>query len=328
MRLPGSFPLPAVAHKCLVASAFRLRARRFGGPPEPWRRLVRRKGNLALPFVVVVWLLFALVPAAQTKPSRIISLIPAVTEMLFAIGAGPQVIAVGTFDEYPPEVKQLEKVGALLDPNVERILALRPDLVVVYGSQDDLQRQLQRANIATFVYRHAGLAGITETMHALGERVGRSREASETVRRIESQMQQIRTRAAAGSRPATLVVFGHEPGALRGIYASGGFGFVNDMLEAAGGRNVFADIKRESVQATAELILARKPEMILELRANALSDAERGREIAAWKTLPSVPAVRSGRVIFITDPRVVIPGPRVAEGTELIARAIRPEAFR
>ena len=74
----------------------------------------------------------------QQRPQRIISLIPAVTEILFAIGAGPQVVAVSSFDEYPPEVKNLQRVGALLDPDLERILSLRPDLVAVYGSQEDL----------------------------------------------------------------------------------------------------------------------------------------------------------------------------------------------
>src|SRR4051794_22989768 len=108
---------------------------------------------IRLATVIIVSLLVASAPSDQTRPRRIISLIPAVTEMLFAIGAGPQVIAVSSFDEYPPEVKNLQRVGALLDPDVERILSLRPDLVVLFGSQEDLSKQLARANVATFSYR-------------------------------------------------------------------------------------------------------------------------------------------------------------------------------
>ena len=93
--------------------------------------------------------------AAQRAPTRIISLIPAVSEMLFAIGAGRQVVAVSSFDDYPPEVLKLPRVGALLDPDLERILSLRPDLVIVYESQVDLRRQLERATIPMFVYKHA-----------------------------------------------------------------------------------------------------------------------------------------------------------------------------
>ena len=267
-------------------------------------------------------------PERAQRPSRIISLIPAVTEMLFAIGAGPQVIAVSSFDEYPPEVKRLERVGALLDPDVERILALHPDLVVVYGSQEDLQRQLQRANIPQYSYRHAGLAGVTSTLRALGDRVGRASEAADVIRRIDEHMADIRRRVGGKPRPRTLLVFGRESGALRGMYVSGGFGFINDMLDIAGGENLFADMRRESVQATTETILSRKPEVILELRAGPYDTAQIGRETAVWQALTALPAVRSGRVQFIVDPRTVVPGPRVAEGTELIARALHPEAFK
>ena len=100
------------------------------------------------------------------------------------------------------------------------------------------------------------------------------------------------------------------------------------MLEAAGGVNLFADILRESVQATSELILARQPDVILEVRAGPLDEAAIAREVTVWNALSSVPAVRTHRIQFVVDPRVVIPGPRVAEGTELLARALHPDAFK
>ncbi len=115
---------------------------------------------------------------SQPAPTRIISLVPAVSEMLFAIGAGPQVVAVSSFDDYPPEVLKLPRVGALLDPDLERILSLRPDLVIVYESQVDLRRQLERASIPTFVYKHAALADVTATIRQLGARVGRDEGAA------------------------------------------------------------------------------------------------------------------------------------------------------
>jgi iron complex transport system substrate-binding protein len=273
-------------------------------------------------------------PAAVTqqgssnRPARIISLIPAVTEMLFAIGAGEQVIAVSSFDHYPPQVEKLERVGALLDPNLERILSLRPDLVVVYATQADLRQQLDRAGIAQFVYRHGGLSHVTATMRELGQRTSRSQQANLAAQRIEAALDELRARVAGGARPGTLIVFGREAGALRGIYASGGRGFIHDMVVAAGGANVFSDVDRESLQATSELILARRPEVILELRGTSMTDMEMQRERAAWNVLSSVPAVRTGRVHLIADERTVVPGPRVAEGAELMARALHPDAFR
>jgi iron complex transport system substrate-binding protein len=264
---------------------------------------------------------------AQT-PRRVISLVPAVTEMLFAVGAGPQVVAVSSFDDYPPQVRDLERVGALLDPDLKRILALRPDLVVVYASQVDLQQQLHRAGIATYKYRHAGLPDVTQTIRDLGALVGHGPEAAGVVDQIDGHLAGIRRRVAGTPRPRTMVVFGRDAGALRGIYASGGVGFVHDMLDVAGGENVFADVRRQSVQATSELILTRRPEVILELSATPLTPEEDARELAVWRAMAAVPAVKSGKVVRINDPRTVIPGPRVAEGVELIARALHPEAFR
>lgn len=264
---------------------------------------------------------------SQPAPTRIISLVPAVSEMLFAVGAGPQVVAVSSFDDYPPEVLELPRVGALLDPDLERILSLRPDLVIVYESQVDLRRQLERASIPTFVYKHAALADITVTIRQLGARVGRDEGAAAASGRIDAKLADIRARVAGRPRPKTLLVFGRDALALRGVYASGGFGFLHDMLTAAGGDNVFADIRRESVQATSELILSRRPDVILELRpGNLPAEAER-QEVAVWQALSSIPAVRTRRIAIITDPRTVVPGPRVAEGSELMARTLHPEAF-
>lgn len=266
----------------------------------------------------------------QAVPRRIVSLIPAATEMLFAFGGGPQVVAVSSFDTYPPEVKRLPSVGALVDPDVERILALKPDLVILYGSQTDLQQQLTRAGIAYYSYRHAGLADIMTTIRTLGARTGHDRQAAELAGAVERGLDQIRQRVSGQPRPRTLLVFGRERLSLRGIYASGGVGFLDDMLRAAGGQNVFADIKKEAVEATTEVILSRRPEVILEIRAanSALAAGDADAERAVWRALPSIPAVRSDRIYFLSDDRLVIPGPRVVEGTRLITAALHPDLLK
>lgn len=257
------------------------------------------------------------------------SLVPAVTEMLFAIGAGSKVIAVSSFDTYPPEVRTLPQVGALIDPDTERILALRPDLVVTYGSQQDSRARFERAGIRTFAYRHGGLAAMLATMRQVGAVTGRVAAAEDSARRIQQQLDRVRERVRSRPRPRTMLVFERSPQTLRGIYASGGSGFLNEMLDYAGGANVFADVKRESVQPSQETILIRAPQVILEIRATALSgtgDAQRDQDV--WNTLPSVPAVRQRRVHFLAGSPLVVPGPRVAEGVEMMARALHPDAFR
>ena len=266
----------------------------------------------------------ALVAAAQQPARRIVSIVPAATEMLFAIGAGPQIVGVSSYDEFPPEVKSLPRVGALLDPDVERVLALRPDLVVSYGSQTDLQAQLDRARIPVFSYRHAGLDGLFQTIDALGIATGHQADADRLTRRLRTELDTLRARVKGRARPRTLLVFERDPATLRGLYVSGGRGFLHEMLDIAGGENVFADVEREAVQPSHETLLTRAPDVIIEVRATALTTEE---ERKVWDPLGSIPAVRTGRFHFLTGTYLVVPGPRVGEGTEALARTLHPEAF-
>jgi iron complex transport system substrate-binding protein len=266
----------------------------------------------------------ATVAAAPAQPSRIVSLIPALTDMLVAMGAEPQLIAVSSYDD-DPKVKDLPRVGALLDPDLERILSLRPDLVLVYGSQQDLKTQLARASIPAYEYRHGGLAHVLVTLRDLGKRVGRVAEAEGVASTIERRIATIKERTVSAKQPRTLLVFGRERGTLRGIYVSGGRGFLHDMLEAAGGINVFADVNTESVQASSELILARAPDVIIELRTTGgFSGDALTREIESWNALSSVPAVKNGRVHLLVGKSLNVPGPLVADGVEAMARVLHP----
>ena len=265
----------------------------------------------------------------KTQPDahRVISIIPATTEMLFAMGAGDRVVAVGSYDRFPAEVEKLPRVGALLDPNVERILSLRPDLVVLYGTQTDLRTQLERAGVPYFPYVHRGLADITETIRALGNRVGVQAAAATLAGRVEKQLADVRARVATANRPKTLLVFGREPGSLRNIEASGGVGFLHDMLETAGGTDLLGDLKQQAVTLSTEVVLARAPEAILELRY-ARGDTTAASDLRAWDVLASVPAVRNRRVLLLQGEEFVVPGPRVGTATERIARALHPDRFK
>jgi iron complex transport system substrate-binding protein len=291
--------------------------------------VTRRRAGWMVAAVLTTVGLTATAQPAPGAPRRIISLVPALTEMLFAIGAGPQVVAVSSFDTYPPEVGRLPRAGALLDPDVERVLALTPDLVAVYGSQVDLKRQLERASIPVFDYRHAGLAGLFSTMRALGARTGHAARAEEVARELERRIDEVRRRTATRPLPRVLLVFGREQGSLRNIYASGGRGFLHDMLSAAGGVNVFADVAQEAVQATTELVLARAPDVILEVHERAdWTDADSAQARAVWSRLPGVPAVKQGRVVVLGGEGLVVPGPRVAVAVERMAGALHPGAAR
>jgi iron complex transport system substrate-binding protein len=267
--------------------------------------------------------------ALAQQPARIVSLVPALTEMFFAIGAGPQVVGVGSFDTFPPEIKALPRVGALLDPDTERILSLRPTLVVTYGSQAELQTQFARAGIKSYVYRHGGIATIFQTMRDLGDTTGRRPQADAVVRDLQTRLDQIRARVKGRQQPRVLLVIGRQPKTLREIYVSGGRGFLHEMLEVAGGRNVFAEVARESLQPSQETLIARAPDVIIELRVEAMFPAaEVASDTAVWSTLGSIPAVRNRRVHVLTGQYLVVPGPRFVQATEMLARTLHPEAYR
>jgi iron complex transport system substrate-binding protein len=267
--------------------------------------------------------------AAAASPRRIISLIPAVSEMIYAMGAGDRLVGVSNYDRFPPDVRQLPKVGGLIDPNVERILELRPDLVMVYATQKELIERLDRAKVPYYVYQHRALPDITETIRSVGVRIGSTDPANAVASHMEQSLAAIRASTASLPHPSTLLVFGRDPGSLRSVYASGGYGFLHDMLEIAGGTNVFRDVEQQSVQATTEMLLARKPEEIIELRYGERMTAEQAaQDLRVWDTLASIPAVKSHRVHLLVGDEFVVPGPRVVDATRTLAHTLHPDAVQ
>ena len=271
-------------------------------------------------------------PSAAAEPApplRIVSLVPAVTEMIYAMGDGARVAAVSNYDHFPADVAGLPRVGGLLDPSVERILAIKPDLVIVYATQKELIERLDRAHIRYFTYQHKALADILTTIRDVGARIGSAARAEAVASGMQRSLDAIRAKTAALPHPATLLVFERDPASLRNVYASGGYGFLHDMLEIAGGRNVFANVKQQAVQASTEMLIASKPEVIVELRyGDSLKNADLTNELRAWDALTSVPAVRARRIAALTGDEFVVPGPRVVDATRKLARALHPDAFK
>lgn len=258
-------------------------------------------------------------------PRRIVSFVPAVTEMLFGMGAGDRVVGVTAYDRFPEAVRSLPQVGGLLDPQVERVLSLRPDLVVAYATQHDLRAQLDRAGIARYDYVHRDLADVLATVRDVGRRIGAGPAGEQLASDIERRLTAVRARVGGRPRPRTLLVFGREAGSLRRIQASGGYGFLHDLLDVAGGADVMGDVRRESVEMSTEGVLARAPDVIVELRyGDPIAPAAVQAIAAEWRRLPGVPAVRGGRVVVLVGDEFVVPGPRVALAAERLAAALHP----
>lgn len=279
--------------------------------------------------LIVLAVLLLGVSASAQPPQRIVSLVPAVTEMLFAMDAGPNVVGVSQFDRYPPEATTRPNVGGLLDPDIERILSLHPTLVVFYDTQVDLRNELARAGISAFAYRHGSIADVFDTIERLGASVNRVQQSHALTRRMQTEIADVRAHVRGFPRVPTLFVIGRDPGELRHVYVAGGEAFLNELIDLAGGINVCRDIARPAAEVSTEQILVRQPEVIVESWANRPMDRQsREAEIAVWNRLASLPAVRRHRVVEITDNRLAVPGPRLPQGIRILAETLHPDAFR
>jgi len=282
----------------------------------------RTMKHLLIGVLLVSWRVAA---TTEATPHRIVSIIPAVTEMIFAIGEGSRVIGVSSYDRFPPQVERLDRVGGLLDPNVEKILSLKPDLVIVYATQAELKVRLAQASIPYYSYEHRELADVMQTIRAIGARIGAAPAANRLASDMDQQLDDVRRSVARLPKPKTLLVLGREPRSLRRINVSGGYGFLHDMLVTAGGVDAFGDVKQQSIDATTEMILGRQPEVILELRyGQQPAAAAIAREIRDWDAIASLPAVRSHRVYILSGDEFVVPGPRLVDATRRFADTLHP----
>ncbi len=245
---------------------------------------------------------------------RIVTLGPNATEILFALGAGDRVVGVSRYDDYPLEAMRLPRVGGLLDPSFEAIVALRPDAVV--GAQGPLNRtvleRIEQLGVRTVFPRVESVAEIGAAIETFAALVDR-RDAARVLRAsIDRDIAVVRSSVASRSAPRVLAVFGQRP-----ISVAGPGSFVNELLALANGRNVVSSGPSWPTLAL-EAILELAPEVILDM-----TGMERLGSLAeAWSAYRAIPAIRDGRVVRLDDPMLLRPGPRVARALEVYARAV------
>ena len=254
-----------------------------------------------------------LLPAA---PRRIVSLNPSTTELLFAIGAGGRLVGRTTYDRWPEAALALPDLGPGLRPNVEGVLAARPDLVLLYASDDnrDAARRLRAAGVATAAYRVDKIADFRRVTLALGALTGDSAAARVTVDSVGATIARVRTATASLPRPTVFWPLYDQP-----LLATGGGSFLNELIELGGGSNIYGFLPEPSPRITVEDLLKRDPDVIL------LSPESRARYVAdpRWKALR---AVRENRLLAVDTTVVYRPGPRLGEAARSVARLLHPGA--
>ncbi|MEI7634480.1 MAG: helical backbone metal receptor [bacterium] len=253
--------------------------------------------------------------------TRIVSLVPSVTETLFAIGAGGMVAGVSDYCNHPEQAALKPRVGALLNFDIEKIVSLRPTAVVILNSQADLGGKLEGIGIRAVTVRSDSLGDVFDLIATAGEMTGRRREAAELSGSIRASLARLREAATTAPRARALIIVGRQPASLQNIYAAGPATYLGEIIDAAGGRNMAPAGGISYPPLSKEQIAAMDPEVIIDLSPGEAGRNTRVAEAhtAAWKQLPQISAVRSGRIFCLADTHLTVPGPAIPETAQKIA---------
>jgi iron complex transport system substrate-binding protein len=255
-----------------------------------------------------------------TPARRIVSLAPNVTEMLFALGAGAQIVGVDNYSDQPAgPVDRIPRVGSDYQPSIEKIVALAPDVVFssVSANRRETVEALERVDLPVFVTDTRTLSDMDRTWRSLGAITGHAGESETQIVRLQAGLAAVARRVAGRPRPRVLVVVWNDP-----LYVAGRGTFTHDLVEVAGGTNVVADVTG-FVRYPLERILRLAPDVIV-LPTHAAVDQGPGA-VRYWSRWPELPAVRTRRVRAVEDTAIIRSGARLVEGADLLSRLIHPD---
>ncbi|MDF1589146.1 MAG: helical backbone metal receptor [Gammaproteobacteria bacterium] len=263
-----------------------------------------------------------------TSPQRIISIAPSITESLFALGVGDRVIAVSDYCDYPSQVATLPKVGGFLDPNLEAILALQPDLVILLENQTRAVEQLKQLNIKTLTVRNETLATIKNTLIRIGQQTDHLKQAQKIMTEMDQKIAFINGKIKGLNRPKVMVTIGHSLAEqqVKTIYISGQHDFYNDLITLAGGQNVYSKSTPKVPSLSLEGLLTLNPDVIIDIFPEAddhNSDLTKVKQ--QWQSLGYINAIQQNRVHIIEQSYATIPGPRIMLLLDQFAQIIHPE---
>ena len=251
---------------------------------------------------------------------RIVSLAPSVTEILFALGAGPEVVGVSQYCDYPPQVRELPRVGSFLTPNLEAIIALRPTLIVGLELSSDVRqiRALNSMGYPVLLVSDGSLQQIEASIEKVGARINRQDDARRLVAQIQSQIAAVQERLANAKPLRALMLVGHQP-----IVAVGPGTYLDELMRIARADNIADTVGQQWPHLGIEFIIAMRPEVILDGAMG--TDSRSSNDF--WEKYPTIPAVRDHRVYGYAENPMLHAGPRVGQSLEIIARKIHPEAW-
>jgi iron complex transport system substrate-binding protein len=266
--------------------------------------------------------------ALTSPPQRIVSLAPSLTETLFALGLGERVVGVTRYCANPPEVQSLPQVGGFLDPNFEAIVSLEPDLVVLIPSSEATEDRLESLGVFVLTIDQHDVGSLLQSISTLADVCGVPDDGANLRDRIALQLAAISARVVIAPRPRAVVVVGHDigGGAVRSVWAAGPDTFYDGVLEIAGGVNAVKAAVVRYPELSREGLAALDADVILDVIAGVEErDLDLTKIRSGWRELVELRAVRDGRVEILEGDVMVVPGPRLPQLVENVARALHPE---
>ncbi len=260
-------------------------------------------------------------PKGPAVPQRIVALAPNLSETLFALGLGERVAGVGDYSIWPPEAAGKPRLGGLFNANLERIVSLKPDLAVLLPSEKDLAAKLQPLGVEVLTVPSETLADVERSFTTVAERCGVPAAGA----RLAAEW-----RAGLAPRPLpgrlkVVLSVGRQEGRLADVLVAGPGTFYQELLDRLGAENVFADAPVRYPKVSLEELVARAPDVILELRGEEVSPDAARQLVRDWDQLGNIPAVRNGRVRILSGDWTAIPGPRLPKLYAELRKALAGE---
>ncbi len=259
--------------------------------------------------------------AAESEPLRILSLTPSVTEILFALALGDNIVGRSNYCNFPPQAGKIPAVGDTIHLNLERIVSLEPTVAFVVTKRADVVKTLEGLGIRTVALESDTMAELMQTIETIGRETGRTGPAGTLKGDIQNHLDKVRRRVEDLGRPKVLFAFPMAVGSSNMMVAGRGT-FVDELLNVAGAENAFPDTA-DWPTITPQRVIQLAPDVVI---VNAIGkDAARDRVDAirrAWENWTSVPAVANGRVYILRDEFLTIPGPSVGLAADRLSRVI------
>lgn len=264
--------------------------------------------------------------ADDSPPQRIISLSPGITEILFALGLGEQVVGVTDFCAYPEKAKSLPKIGGLLNPNYETLITLKPDLIIHQPNSHKIETFVEKLGIRSLAISMLSLEQIFSSIKTIGIATNREKAADQLIQSMNDKLDFHRKRLAQVSQKSVLLVLGISNDSMRDLYGVGPKTYLGEMLALAGGRNILAKTKGQYPKVSKEFIIYESPEIIIEVGPKDILSREASKKRRqGWERFSTIRAIKNKNIHFIGTDYVLIPGPRLLNIIDDFVKAIHPE---